>query len=132
MTAPTGLSLYIFERALGFINLIVFLSFHVQHKGLIGSNGITPAYKRVDMVNEKYKSKSLLKRFGVFPSFFLLNCSDQALRLSFLIAEVCALCLMFNVVLNAWFCVALCGVFYLSLICVSNPWMGMFCWFVDG
>ena len=66
--APPGqfiLASWIFERLMGAVYLVAFISFAVQIKGLAGRNGVIPATKVLDGAS----SVRGIRRFLLFPTF---------------------------------------------------------------
>src|SRR2546422_4368501 len=67
---------WVFLRALGMIYLIAFVSFWVQVRGLIGSQGILPAQQYLRAV----KASIGPARYRVVPTVFWLQAGDTALQ----------------------------------------------------
>lgn len=112
------LTRWVFLRALGVIYLIVFLSFWVQAKGLIGSHGILPMQEYLSAIGTKL---GWWDRLTMMPTVFWWNASDVALHL------VCGLGVIFAVLLimgvaPAVNC-ALLWVLYLSIFHVGQDFL---------
>ena len=119
--APPGqfiLASWIFERLMGAVYLVAFISFAVQIKGLAGRNGVMPATKVLDGAS----SVRGIRRFLLFPTLCWWSASDN-----FLLGLCCGgaglsvLCLLgiapVPVSLLLW-------MFYLSLLTVCPLFLG--------
>src|SRR3989441_12959344 len=84
---------WVFLRALGLSYLIAFVSFWVQVRGLIGSQGILPAQQYLHAV----KASVGPERYRVVPTVFWLQAGDTALQLACALGVVCAALLVSNV-----------------------------------
>ena len=75
------LTRWIFLRALGFIYLVAFVSLWTQLAGLIGHNGILPAYQYMAQAKQVLDSQGIgLDRFHLLPTLCWLNSSDGFLQ----------------------------------------------------
>ncbi len=115
---PTyALSGYFFLRALGLIYLIAFVSFWVQMPGLIGQNGILPAERFLQAVQEHYGAE----RFWLLPTLGWISAGNAALHL------YCALGVVFAILLAIGICpVVSCLALwfsYLSLVSLGQTFM---------
>jgi hypothetical protein len=73
--APYQVSRWLFLRLLGLIYLCAFVSLWVQIDGLIGSGGILPAERLMELAREQ-----LGGRIHVFPTLLWISASDTALH----------------------------------------------------
>ncbi len=105
----------LFQRGLGLIYLIAFLSFAMQMAGLIGSQGILPVGEHVEAVNTYLEQQPGARSPMSFaPSLLWLEASDTTLNILVWGGAVCALLLFFGLLPGlsaflAWLC-------YLSLV----------------
>jgi hypothetical protein len=74
--APYQVSRWIFLRLLGFVYLCAFVSLWVQLDGLIGSNGILPAERLMELARAQ-----LGGQVHLFPTLLWFNASDSFLHL---------------------------------------------------
>lgn len=83
MRAPDfRLSRWLFMRLLGLVSLAAFLSFYVQHEGLVGSEGILPIAEYLDMVREQAIASGRigeLEALWKIPTVHWLDASDAAI-----------------------------------------------------
>jgi hypothetical protein len=83
MRAPDfRLSRWLFMRLLGLVSLAAFLSFYVQHEGLVGSEGILPIAEYLDMVRERAIASGRIGEFEALwkiPTVHWLDASDAAI-----------------------------------------------------
>jgi predicted DCC family thiol-disulfide oxidoreductase YuxK len=105
-------------RGLGLVYLAAFASLAVQVDGLIGRRGILPAAELLDAIG----GRSGPQRYWMVPTLLWLDASDRALH---------ALCwggmaLAVALVVGAWprGCLAGLWLAYLSLVVVSDPFLG--------
>ncbi len=108
---------WVFLRALGLIYLIAFVSFWVQVRGLIGSQGILPAQQYL------HAAKAYLgpERYRVVPTVFWLQAGDTALQLACALGVVCAALLVSNVAPVV--SLVLLWALYLSLVTVGRDFL---------
>ena len=102
-------SVWIFLRLLGVVNVIAFASLYVQLDGLIGSNGIAPAADFLDLVKFRH-SKDYA---SLLPTLCWLNDSDAFLRGLCLLGIVAGLCVTIG--FAPWLFIFTCWLSYLSL-----------------
>ena len=108
---------FLFMRLFGLIYLSAFASFGVQALGLIGSHGILPVAKWVDVIG----GQAGAERFYLMPMLFWISSSDLAIQ------AVCwggvgfSLLLVFNVLPRL--CLFLLYVLYLSLLYGGQTFM---------
>jgi lipase maturation factor 1 len=112
----------LFSRALAIVYAIAFLSFGVQVKGLIGSNGILPAGNFLDAMHRQLGATAY---WGV-PTLFWLNGSDFALQAVCWLGVAIAVASLFAPAHGAlqraaFVCLYL---LYLSLVSVGRDFMG--------
>ncbi len=108
---------WVFLRALGLIYLIAFVSFWVQVRGLIGSQGILPAQQYLHAV----KASVGPERYRLVPTVFWLQAGDTALQLACALGVVCAALLVSNVAPVV--SLVLLWVLYLSLVTVGRDFL---------
>jgi len=108
---------WVFLRALGMIYLIAFVSFWVQVRGLIGSQGILPAQEYLRAV----KASIGPARYRVVPTVFWLQAGDTALQLACALGVVCAALLVSSVAPVV--SLVLLWVLYLSLVTVGRNFL---------
>jgi hypothetical protein len=112
---------WLFPRLLAAVYLIAFISWGVQHAGLIGEQGILPV--RELMANLRaYETRHETNLLNVYPTLFWLGDSDAYAQ--GLIAVGCLLALL--VMAGVWQrgCLALMWLGYLSLVVVGDVFMG--------
>lgn len=112
-----ALARWFFLRALGAIYLIAFLSFWMQGKGLIGSQGILPLQEFLRAVRAHYGGAGVL----LHPTLFWINASDLMLHLVCGVGVLCAMLLILGIA-PAVNLVAL-WVLYLSLTVAGQDFM---------
>jgi lipase maturation factor 1 len=112
------LASWLFSKALSLIYLSAFVSFAVQARGLIGENGILPASRYLEILNQHYGSERLtmaptIFHFGSTSDSFIVGACWTGALLSVLaffgIAQSISFLLMF--------------VLYLSLINISQDFL---------
>jgi len=108
---------WVFLRALGLSYLIAFVSFWVQVRGLIGSQGILPAQQYLHAV----KASVGPERYRVVPTVFWLQAGDTALQLACALGVVCAALLVSSVAPVV--SLVLLWVLYLSLVTVGRNFL---------
>ncbi len=104
------LSRFLFLRGLALVYFFAFLSVTLQWKGLIGSNGITPAADLMKAVNDQLGESAWYQ----FPTLLLLNSSDAVIQ-SFCIGGMVSSIFVFVGVCPALF-LLINWVLYLSII----------------
>lgn len=118
ITDEYQLTARLFMRALGVCYFFAFASFGTQVTGLIGQNGILPAARFLDRINELLGPAAFLS----CPTLFLVQCSDWELQLSCLAGAAGGLLMMFGffpslLLFFLW-------LLYLSLVSAGNVFMG--------
>jgi len=108
----------VFQRLLGVIYLIAFLSFGVQSRGLIGEHGILPVGDLLDAAHRYYGGKAC----WLLPTMFWIAHSNAAIAAVWIAGSICSVCLMFGVV-RRFSCFAAFGL-YLSLVSAGRIFMG--------
>jgi predicted DCC family thiol-disulfide oxidoreductase YuxK len=108
---------WLFLRIIGIVYLAAFLSFGVQVKGLIGVNGILPATYLLQSV----AAGAGAERYWLIPSLAWINSSDAFLQ--FLCFGGAALSAIAIVGIATAPMLALCWLFYLSLVTVGGDFM---------
>jgi predicted DCC family thiol-disulfide oxidoreductase YuxK len=111
------LSRWIFLRLLGVIYLIAFLSFRVQVLGLLGARGILPAGIFLQLVKTNFGSAS----HRLFPTLAWISSSDASLKL--LCSGGALLAVLVILGLATGPALALCWVFYLSLVTIGQDFL---------
>jgi len=106
-----------FQRSLGLIYLIAFLSLEVQITGLIGSHGILPASRFLAAVEAGYGSGVWLR----VPTVFWLGSSDAFLKLGCVAGAIAAIAVIIGVARRAALLVAF--VLYLSLVSIGQAFL---------
>lgn len=112
-----ALTRWLFLRLLGLIYLVAFVSLWVQVKGLIGRDGIAPAYQYLQAVRGFLGPE----RYRFVPTVFWFGASDLALTLACALGAGCALLLIGGVaplpaLVTLW-------VLYLSLVTVGGDFL---------
>ena len=112
-----------FLRALGIIYLIAFLSLWAQISGLVGSNGIQPAGRLIEVLKQQADAAKVgLDRYHLVPTLCWWNASDGSLR------GQCAAGALFAVLLIIGIapapCLFLLWLIYLSLATVCSEFLG--------
>ncbi len=119
------LSRWVFLRLLGVVALIAFASYFVQVDGLVGSHGIWPAAKFLDLVRRHFARDGVTSTAGLFlhaPTVFWFGASDAMLTGVCVGGMVASVCLVAGV----WPRAALASIWllYLSLANASGVFMG--------
>jgi hypothetical protein len=102
-------------------NLIAFVSFYTQWRGLIGSKGISPARELMSRVQER--GWTWQKRWRDLPTLTWYSCSDEALnniQLVGIAASVCA----FLGIFSGW-SIFVCAVCYSSTKAIGGVFTGL-------
>jgi len=107
----------VFFILLGLIYLVAFLSFGVQIQGLIGTDGILPAGRFLEMVGQRAEHP-----FWVVPTLFWINSSDLWLQGACWIGAALAVLMMAGFG-SLWVSLAL-WLLYLSLFSVGQVFLG--------
>ena len=124
---------FIIERGLGLVNVLAFLSFARQYRGLISSKGLSPvkAFQRKVLLacwedGNLEKSRTWRQWFAVYCAFPSLTwfCSDDWFLALLVYSGICS---GFALMINFYSKVSLllCGVSYLSLKTVSEPFLSL-------
>ena len=114
---PFQLTASLFERALAFLNLLVFLSSLSTYDGLFSSRGLSPASDTVHKMRQR--GLGFLDR----PTLCLLSCTDDTLLLLHVAGVLCSVLAFFGVC--SGLCIAVCGLCYQSLKNVAGPFLGL-------
>ncbi|MDR3612042.1 MAG: lipase maturation factor family protein [Candidatus Obscuribacterales bacterium] len=110
-------SSWLFLRILGLVYFFAFVSLASQVLALIGSEGILPAQRLIDVVG---KSEGPVAPF-YFPTLYWLQPNDNFLRMLCGGGIVSALCVMFGTLTApALFC---CWLFWLSLVTIGGDFL---------
>ncbi len=108
----------LFLRALGLVYLIAFVSFGVQIKGLIGSDGILPLPELLNGVRNYYGASA----YHLLPTVLWISSSNGALTSIWILGSACSILLIVNVFRRA--ACAACFLLYLSLVTTGQVFMG--------
>ncbi len=111
------LTRWLFLRLLGFIYLFAFASAAVQITGLIGSHGLLPVDRFLQLINGSYGSGSYL----VVPTLFWLNSSDGFLRLLTVGGVILSGLVVLDIAPGPL--LAMLWLFYLSLVAAGQDFM---------
>jgi hypothetical protein len=112
------LTRWLFLRFLGVIYAIAFVSFGVQARGLIGSDGISPMRDVFPFVEQNFSG---LRPYLRFPTLMWISHSDAFLTALWITGALCALLLIFRVA-PALMLFA-CWLIYLSLVTAGQVFM---------
>lgn len=110
-----------FQKALGVIYLIAFVSFGVQAGGLIGSQGILPVSEYFTQVHQAMGARA----WWYAPSIFWVNSSNVALHTAWILGAVLSISATLGYFRRA--CLAVMLVLYLSL-CTAGQDFWSFQW----
>jgi len=108
---------WIFFRLLGLVYFLAILSFGIQMKGLIGSEGILPSQQFFDAVFQQVGTQGYL----LLPSLFWISASDAFLDLIFLIGLISSFLLLIGIFQRTNLIILF--VVYLSLISTGQLFM---------
>src|SRR4030095_3491546 len=84
---------WLFLRALGLVFLAAFVSLRMQILGLVGSQGLLPAAKRLSAAGQQF---TLAERCRALPTLFWLDASDRALSFAATAGIVLAVALILD------------------------------------
>jgi hypothetical protein len=108
---------WLFLRLLGIIYFIAFISLWTQVTGLIGSQGILPAY----LFLQEVKKQIGLSGYWFFPTLAWLNGSDAFLRFLCLGGAIFSIFIILGILTVP--ALVLCWMFYLSLVTVGQDFL---------
>jgi len=118
---PYTLTISMFERALALHNLIAFVSFYTQWRGLIGSKGISPAKELMQRVKER--GWTWQRRWRDLPTLAWYSCSDTALDRIQLVGIAASLCAFLGVFSGC--SIFVCAVCYSSIKAIGGVFTGL-------
>jgi predicted DCC family thiol-disulfide oxidoreductase YuxK len=112
-----GATTWLFLRLLGLIYLAAFLSFGIQAQALIGSDGVLPLARYLDVLDDRFGRMA----WYLAPGVFWLHAGDAAIMTAWIAGCVLALLLAVNVFVRA--ALPLLFILYLSVYHAGQTFM---------